>query len=210
MSRPWRIALAACIALACVGAARGETGARPGAFDYYILSLSWSPAFCATHADDAQCGPRGQTGFVEHGLWPQYEHGGYPTACGTAPPLPKAVVESMMPVMPGTRLIWHQWAKHGTCSGLDATDYFATAAKAFLRVNLPERLRLRERLGLPAATVRAWFVEANTGLHPDGVAVVCDGDEITEVRLCLTKDLAYRRCGRGVADRCGARRRSNP
>src|SRR6202000_516739 len=56
----------------------------PGQFDYYVLSLSWSPSFCAEAEDRgsrgrsqaAQCGGR-PFSFVVHGLWPQYEHG-YP------------------------------------------------------------------------------------------------------------------------------------
>jgi ribonuclease T2 len=33
----------------------------PGQFDYYVLSLSWSPSFCETATGNArrqQCGPR--------------------------------------------------------------------------------------------------------------------------------------------------------
>jgi ribonuclease I len=48
-----------------------------GVFDYYLLTLSWSPTFCLTHKDDAQCSGKGY-GFVLHGLWPQYAKGGWP------------------------------------------------------------------------------------------------------------------------------------
>lgn len=54
-----------------------------GVFDYYLLALSWSPTFCLTHKDDAQCTGKGY-GFVLHGLWPQYAGGGWPQSC---PPL---------------------------------------------------------------------------------------------------------------------------
>src|ERR1700759_5200449 len=54
----------------------------PGEFDYYVLSLSWSPSFCeeaqergnSGRGQQAQCGSR-PFSFVVHGLWPQYEHG---------------------------------------------------------------------------------------------------------------------------------------
>ena len=53
----------------------------PGEFDFYVLSLSWSPSFCEEAAErgndgrsQAQCGGR-PFSFVVHGLWPQYEHG---------------------------------------------------------------------------------------------------------------------------------------
>ena len=56
----------------------------PGEFDFYVLSLSWSPSFCEAAAErgntgrsqQAQCGER-PFSFVVHGLWPQYERG-YP------------------------------------------------------------------------------------------------------------------------------------
>src|SRR5260370_16727028 len=53
---------------------------EPGQFDFYVLSLSWSPSFCdaATErsperaARDQQCGDR-PFSFVVHGLLPQYD-----------------------------------------------------------------------------------------------------------------------------------------
>src|SRR5664279_6001869 len=51
----------------------------PGEFDFYVLSLSWSPSFCEQASErgnggrsGAQCGGR-PFSFVVHGLWPQYE-----------------------------------------------------------------------------------------------------------------------------------------
>src|ERR1700729_2986492 len=65
---------------------------EPGKFDYYVLSLSWSPSFCAANAErpsarskpDPQCGPRPYS-FVVHGLWPQYERG-FPEFCQVPAP----------------------------------------------------------------------------------------------------------------------------
>jgi len=37
-------------------------------FDYYVMSLSWSPTFCETHQTNPQCDKH--FGFVLHGLWP--------------------------------------------------------------------------------------------------------------------------------------------
>ena len=56
------------------------SGQCAGHFDYYLLSLSWSPSYCLVHpADRYQCQGRG-FGFVLHGLWPQFNAGGYPQA----------------------------------------------------------------------------------------------------------------------------------
>ena len=79
--RALRALLAGCAAvlgLGAVGPAHAiyESG-QSGSFDYYVLALSRSPTFCASHpADHAECGVR--RGFVVHGLWPQYKGGGGP------------------------------------------------------------------------------------------------------------------------------------
>src|SRR5215468_1655976 len=47
-------------------------------FDFYVLSLSWSPSYCEAEGDDAnpqQCKAARPYAFVVHGLWPQFEHG---------------------------------------------------------------------------------------------------------------------------------------
>jgi ribonuclease T2 len=70
----------------------------PGQFDYYVLSLSWSPSFCETATGNArrqQCGPR-PFSFVVHGLWPQYERG-FPESCQVPPPrLERNITTSML------------------------------------------------------------------------------------------------------------------
>src|ERR1700760_5008278 len=58
-------------------------GTAPGVFDYYLLTLSWSPEYCLAHPTDAQCAS--QPGFVMHGLWPENTNGTYPEACSKAP-----------------------------------------------------------------------------------------------------------------------------
>src|SRR5438309_5449467 len=54
-----------------------------GAFDYYLLNLSWSPEFCYSHRDKPECAQH--FAFVLHGLWPQNTDGTYPQNCSNAP-----------------------------------------------------------------------------------------------------------------------------
>ena len=73
------------VLLLSAGLARAE-GEPAGAFDYYVLSLSWSPTWCALEGDarDApQCDPAADAGWSLHGLWPQNERG-WPSYCLTA------------------------------------------------------------------------------------------------------------------------------
>ena len=108
----------------------------PGEFDYYVLALSWSPSFCALEAgpDHPQCAEDADFGWVLHGLWPQYETG-WPANCTTAARNPsRSQTAAMADIMGSGGSAWHQWKKHGRCSGLTATDYFALAREAYGRV----------------------------------------------------------------------------
>ncbi len=115
---------------------------QPGQFDFYVLSLSWSPSFCAANAErsfrrpDPQCGPR-PFSFVVHGMWPQYERG-FPEFCQVpSPRLYRNIVTSMLDLMPSPRLVYHEWDRHGTCSGLSASAFFDTVRKARAVVKIP-------------------------------------------------------------------------
>ncbi|EEX90586.1 ribonuclease T2 [Brucella ceti M644/93/1] len=101
-------------------------GGRPGDFDFYVLSLSWSPSYCASQgprANQQQCGVRRPFGFVVHGLWPQNERG-YPANCqvdnmrSRGSYVPRRIISSLSDIIPSAGLIAHQWRKHGSCSGL--------------------------------------------------------------------------------------------
>ncbi len=116
----------------------------PGEFDFYVLALSWSPSFCEAAAErgnaaartQAQCSGR-PFSFVVHGLWPQYERG-FPEYCQRpSPRLERNIMTSMLDLMPAPGLIFNEWDKHGTCSGLAAKAYFETIRKARAAVKIP-------------------------------------------------------------------------
>src|ERR1700760_3775756 len=115
----------------------------PGAFDFYVLSLSWSPSYCAESEErgnggrSQQCNGR-PFSFVVHGLWPQYESG-YPEYCEQpSPRLPRNIMTSMLDLMPAPGLIYNEWDKHGTCSGLSSKAYFETIRKARAAIKIPQ------------------------------------------------------------------------
>ncbi len=179
-------------------------GERAGDFDYYVLSLSWSPTWCALEGDDRgspQCERR--VGWVVHGLWPQFEEG-WPSFCRTTAHDPsRRETAAMADVMGESGNAWHQWRKHGRCSGLSPEDYFATAREALDRVVLPDVFeRLDEAVSLPAAVVEEAFLEANPGWSADMVTITCRAGRIQEARVCLTRDLDPRRCGADVSRDC--------
>jgi ribonuclease T2 len=173
-----------------------------GRFDYYLLSLSWSPTYCLTHPyDRAQCASKGY-GFVLHGLWPQYDSGGYPRNCADSPLSADAEAfgETLYPT---PKLVQHEWAEHGSCSGMDAMGYFRTADRATAVVRIPEVFEApRTTLLMSSEQIAAAFRIANPTLPQDSVTVVCARGQLTEVRICLGRALAARSCGRGVRSSC--------
>jgi ribonuclease T2 len=174
-----------------------------GKFDFYVLALSWSPGFCATPAgrnDDTQCGPQRHFAFVLHGLWPQYENRGWPQDCSTEP-LDRSVVDAMLPIMPSTKLIGHEWRKHGTCSGLSSKEYFEEATEAFRAVKIPAAYQApMKTITVDPDQVQRDLASANPGFPAGSFVVTCTGNGrfLQEVRACLTKDLEGRPCNREV------------
>jgi ribonuclease T2 len=178
---------------------------RPGAFDYYVLALSWSPTYCADVGevrDDPQCQPGGARpyAFVLHGLWPQYERG-WPEHCRSPDRgfVPRPVANRMRDIMPSDKLIFNQYRKHGTCSGLGVDGYFALARRLYDKVRIPARFvgLADERLLLSPAELVADFAAANPGLEPGMLVVDCGGSghRLREVRICFDREGAFRRCG---------------
>jgi ribonuclease T2 len=204
MSKSIALLLLAGMALAGSAGSAAAQDARqnaPGEFEYYVLSLSWSPSFCEQAEErgnsgrsQAQCDGR-PFSFVVHGLWPQYEHG-FPEYCQRpAPRLDRNIVSSMLDLMPAPRLIYNEWDKHGTCSGLGERAYFETIRKARAAVKIPpEFLQLSEAKTVAPDDVENAFVKANPGLTPGAIAVTCNRTRLSEVRICLSKDLQFRDC----------------
>ena len=177
--------------------AQGRPQDGPGKFDFYVLSLSWSPSFCEIARGNTrrqQCGRRPYS-FIVHGLWPQYEKG-FPEFCQVpAPRLDRGIVSSMLELMPSPKLVFNEWDKHGTCSGLSPRAYFETVRKACAVVKIPpEYLEVKTHLNVTPNEVEAAFVKANPGLKPAGISVTCDSRRLSEVRICLSKDFGFRDC----------------
>jgi ribonuclease T2 len=210
-----RVAFIACFLACFIAAASTPATAQDtrqdqaGQFDFYLLSLSWSPSFCAAAAERADGRPAGMQwgarpyAFIVHGLWPQYAKG-FPQYCQVpAPRLDRGTVSSMLDLMPARHLIFNEWDKHGTCSGLSPQAYFETVRKARAVVKIPpEYIDLQQPLRVTPGAVADAFIKANSGLSQAGIAVDCDSKRLTEVRLCLAKDLQFRNCPELVRRSC--------
>ena len=206
MSRSIRIvlfALAFGVLLSAGGPAlaQDQRQSAPGEFDFYVLSLSWSPSFCeeaeerrSGRRSPAQCGGR-PFSFVVHGLWPQYEHG-FPEYCQRpSPRLDRNIMRSMLDLMPAPGLIYNEWDKHGTCSGLSERAYFETIRKVRAVIKIPpDFLQLSEPKTVAPSDIEDAFIKVNPGLSNAAIAVTCNRSRLSEVRICLSKDLQFRDC----------------
>ena len=66
---------------------RAKPAAATAPFDYYVMTLSWSPGFCDLGGDEKspqQCAAGAGDGFVVHGLWPNNRMSADPENCDPA------------------------------------------------------------------------------------------------------------------------------
>lgn len=176
-----------------------------GKFDYYVMSLSWSPSYCAgapNGGNDPQCSGRSGRpySFVLHGVWPQFEKG-WPQDCVSADRgfVPRPVANRMLDIMPSDKLVFHEYRKHGTCSGLGVDGYFDMARSLYNKVKIPARYAAitDPRTFVSTPELLADFVAANPGMKADGIAVQCGGPgpRLQEIRICFDKGGNFRTCG---------------
>jgi ribonuclease T2 len=199
---PFLISLGLLALAAGTASAQDRRQNAPGEFDFYVLSLSWSPSFCEEASERGRSGRSTQVqcegrpfSFVVHGLWPQYERG-FPDYCQRpSPRLDRNVMSSMLDLMPAPGLIFSEWDKHGTCSGLGARAYFETIRKARAAVKIPpEYLELSEPKTVAPAEIEEAFIKVNPGLSTSAISVTCNRTRLSEVRICMSKDLQFRAC----------------
>lgn len=171
-----------------VDAGDAHANAQPtgGNFDYYLLNLSWSPEFCQSHPDAAECATH--AAFVLHGLWPQNNDGTDPERCSNAPgPADPAAYKD---IYPDTGLLEHEWKTHGMCSGLSADAFFATARAAYRSVAIPPRLSaLSSQTSMPPEDILDLFTQSNSGIARQSLALRCGNNYLTAVEVCLDKSL---------------------
>ena len=170
------------------------TGSQPALefsnFDYFVLSLSWSPDYCASDGqnDSQQCSTGKQLGFVLHGLWPQYNQG-YPSDCSTEK-LPAAVKSQFPGLYPNDALADHEWEKHGTCTGLSPARFLAYSKQIKESVAIPLAYRSPQApFRTQSDQLTQQFIQINPGFSAAAFAVNCSstGRYLKELVVCFSK-----------------------
>lgn len=198
-----------------------NAAARVPGFDLYLLALTWGPRFCCGHETRQECVDLatsfGATHLTLHGLWPNFsdEHAArreapYPAFCGEyaacdskEPPAFCRVDAATIPdrmrhlapgyVADGRSLADHEWAKHGSCTGLGPGEFFAASVRAM--DSLPSKAGEKGEGGTPALltanvgkALRRTAIEGAFGA-PGSVVLGCDAScRLTQVGVCLGRD----------------------
>jgi len=213
IQRGHRLALLIALSCSLIAASshkrrEGGSAAAPGDFDYYLLSLSWAPDFCAqpnVPKNDRECGTGRHVGFVVHGLWPQVDAGRSPQECAPARPVAQDIVNRMLAYIPAEGLIQHEWKNHGTCSGLSTAQYFDQVRKAFDAVKIPvDYKELNRQIDVSPQEIESKFAAANPSFPRAAFRASCRSNELQEVRVCFTKGLQPQPCTDSAGE-CRAR-----
>jgi len=200
-------ALPICLLLSPIAEAkhRKTKTLRSSQFSYYLLVLSYAPDFCDQaqgNQDPRECGAGRHVGFVVHGLWPQGETSRGPENCGPASPVSPEIIQATLSYIPTESLIQHEWAAHGTCSGLSAADYFAALRKARDSVTLPADLNQpAQKLQFSPARIESKVATTNPSFPNTAFRTSCyNNGELEEIRVCMNKDLSPRACGASAGE----------
>jgi ribonuclease T2 len=204
-----------------------QAAAEAGDFDYYLLSLSLAPSFCALSPanrakDECQALTEAdfrQTPLTVHGLWPNRARvsvNRQPQNCAGPPldDLSAAVQDQLKRYMPGgPGLAQYEWRKHGACSGLSPEAYFATVVRLAQHANETIGVAMREQAMLGQPVRIADLLAAVTDRDPalaSAIVVKCrfprGGGQalIDEIRVVLSKDLTPMPAGRvGLGQNAG-------
>lgn len=164
----------------------------------YTLALTWSPGFCRANGRGSdnrfECAGRNKFGFTLHGLWPDGVGKEWPQYCKRTALVSERVVRENICATPSVQLIQHEWAKHGTCMPVNATEYFRQARGLYDAVRYPDMLALSRRT-LTVRQFKAEMARANPAIPAGAMKVrVTRQGWLDEVWLCLDRRMRYTRC----------------
>jgi ribonuclease T2 len=175
---------AACFPFLC--AARAQEKGEPGKFDFYLMNLSWAPEFCSIHGTSPECMAR--PGFILHGLWAQNNDGTYPVFCSEEPGPTRP--EQNLDITPDLSLLRHEWAKHGTCSGVGPQRFFAMEHQAYHSLTIPSQIEyVDHEISMTPDAILGLFAEANPAFPTGSILLSCGRNHLTAIEACFSKDL---------------------
>lgn len=181
---------------------------KPSLAKQSLLALSWHDGFCETHRGKAEC-KKGlfrnkEYGFVLHGLWPQPKNLAY---CGvekkivgmdknkqwkSMPDIGLSIVSinDLSLVMPAVQssLQNHEWYKHGTCSGMNSTQYFQKASGYVTQFNsskVTQYINNNRGKTITLNNIKSLMNSSFGSNSGEKIDMVCNNGILIEMRLNL-------------------------
>ena len=152
----------------------------------YIFAISWEESFCQLHPERSEC-RKNYDYFTIHGLWPKKER------CRGVQNfrLPNQLWQELKFYMPSTKLIKHEWRKHGVCYSREPEIYFRDSLKLIKEINSsPIReffLKHRGRIVTKEQLNRV--INRNYPHTARKVKMICDRGYLVELRFSLKGEI---------------------
>jgi len=148
----------------------------------YIFAASWQDGYCAIN-HTRECN-REYNYFTIHGLWPKKQN------CNGVKHfrLPKPLWDSLKTYMPSSKLIYHEWRKHGRCYSKDPIVYFSDSLYLIQKINDDFKDFFNKHKILTKQQLNKFI----NSLYPHTarkVKMICKKGYITELRFSLNGDI---------------------
>ena len=152
-----------------------------------ILALSWQKSFCKIHHTPECKYSKNYDYFTIHGLWPKQKN------CDGIQHfrLPKHLWSTLKKYMPSTKLIKHEWRKHGTCYSKDPIIYFSDTIYLTQTINNSKILEYFKQNEGKVITKQALNRIINK-IYPHQarkIQMKCQNGYVTELRFSLNGNI---------------------
>jgi len=152
-----------------------------------ILAISWQKSFCKLNHSPECKYSKNYDYFTLHGVWVKKEY------CKGVKNfrLPNKFWRELKKVMPSTKLIKHEWRKHGTCYSKDPFIYFRDSLKLLNVINSSPILKFfRDNEG--KIIRKEQLNRVINRVFPNSarkVKMICKSGYVVELRFSLNGDI---------------------
>jgi ribonuclease T2 len=188
-----------------LGLAASVPLASAAASDMYVFAYTFEPQFCYDQNSYPGCDAPQEywyTHFTVHGLWPQYQAGGYEHDCTTEAFNDDVIdaigFDTLTQYWPNVKYaetdpeyteFWaHEWEKHGTCSGLSQVQYFNSTVAMIESFGTPTIYMDAVGSTIDASALRDSFggpnfasLQCDSSKYVNGVYTCWDMDSVTHL-----------------------------
>ncbi len=190
----------------------GNDFGNPGDFDFYVFSQSWSATFCQSHPSYIGC--ISPTEFMRmnlttHGLWSSFlkprDSYSWPSCCqGDKYSISQQTINkyqteldrfwpSEQGISPIESTLWyHEVQEHGSCTLLSESDFVSqvlSMSTTFSILQTPHIIQSNVGGSITFSQLQEVYQKFDTFLDCGD-----DGETLTEIRTCFSKDFQQINC----------------